>query len=188
MEKDGRRFGARAARLRGLKHASRPHGETAFILSLALSYHSTMDLDTALTRLRANPDAPLDVAEVALCLARDEYPDLDAAGYLSEIDAMAHEVKQALRGGLESRLAGLCRYLFHDLGFHGNAENYFDPRNSYLNEVIDRRTGLPIALAALTMAEPAWTSPASAFRATLSLVRSPANGRWCSIPSTAAGS
>jgi regulator of sirC expression with transglutaminase-like and TPR domain len=111
-----------------------------------------MDLDTALTRLRANPDAPLDVAEVALGLARDEYPDLDVAGYLSEIDAMAHEVKPALRGGLESRLEALCRYLFHDLGFHGDTENYYDPRKSYLNEVIDRRTGLPIALGALTMA------------------------------------
>ena len=111
-----------------------------------------MDLDTALTVLRADPDAPLDVAEVALGLARDEYPDLDVAGYLSELDALAHDVKPRLRGGLESRLEVLCRYLFHDLGFHGNAENYYDPRNSYLNDVMDRRLGLPIALSALAMA------------------------------------
>jgi regulator of sirC expression with transglutaminase-like and TPR domain len=111
-----------------------------------------MELQTALTRLRTDPDAPLDVAEVALCLARDEYSDLDVAGYLSEIDAMAHELRPALRGGLESRLEALSRYLFHDLGFHGNAENYYDPRNSYLNEVMDRRTGIPITLTALTMA------------------------------------
>jgi regulator of sirC expression with transglutaminase-like and TPR domain len=111
-----------------------------------------MELDTALRRLRADPDAPLDVAEVSLCLARDEYPDLDVAGYLSELDAMAHEVKPRLRGGLETRLEALCRYLFHDLGFRGNREEYYDPRNSYLNDVIDRRTGLPIALSALAMA------------------------------------
>jgi len=74
------------------------------------------------------------------------------AGYLSELDAMAHEVKAALRGGLESRLARLCRYLFHDLGFRGNRENYYDPRNSYFNDVMDRRTGLPIALSTLAMA------------------------------------
>ena len=111
-----------------------------------------MDLDTVLTRLRTDPDAALDVAEVALLLARDEYPDLDVAGYLSEIDAMAHELKPALRGGLESRVAALCRYLFQDLGYSGNQENYYDPRNSYFNEVLDRRTGLPITLSALTMA------------------------------------
>ena len=42
---------------------------------------------------------------------------------------------------LETRLEVLCRYLFHDLGFRGNREEYYDPRNSYLNDVIDRRTG-----------------------------------------------
>ncbi len=111
-----------------------------------------MDLDTALTLLRADPNATLDVAEVALWLARDEYHDLDVAGYLSELDAMAHDLKPRLHGGVERRLEGLCRYLFHDLGFHGNAEDYYNPHNSYLNEVMDRRTGLPIALSALTMA------------------------------------
>ena len=111
-----------------------------------------MDLDTALTRLRDDPDAPLDVAEVALLLARDEYPALDVAGYLSELDALAHDVKPSLRGGLESCVERLCRYLFEDLGFHGNAAEYYDPRNSYLNEVMDRRLGLPITLSALAMA------------------------------------
>ncbi len=111
-----------------------------------------MNLDTALTRLRKEPDAALDVAEVALLLARDEYPALDVAGYLSELDALAHDLKHTLRGGLETRLDRLCRYLFHDLGFHGNAAEYYDPRNSYLNDVMDRRLGLPIALTALAMA------------------------------------
>ena len=47
---------------------------------------------------------------------------------------------------------GLCRFLFHDLGFRGNQKDYYDPRNSYLNEVLDRRTGLPILLSAVAMA------------------------------------
>jgi len=46
----------------------------------------------------------------------------------------------------------LCRYLFHDMGFRGNSQDYYDPRNSYLNQVIDRRTGIPITLSALAMA------------------------------------
>jgi regulator of sirC expression with transglutaminase-like and TPR domain len=111
-----------------------------------------MELDTALALLAREPSAPLDLAELALHLARDEYPTLDVAGYLSELDAMAHEARRRLRGSLEARVAGLCRYLFHDLGFRGNQANYYDARNSYLNEVVDRRTGIPITLSAVAMA------------------------------------
>jgi regulator of sirC expression with transglutaminase-like and TPR domain len=111
-----------------------------------------MNLDEALTLLARHPTAPLDLAEVALTLARDAYPDLDVDAYLSELTGMAHEVRHRLRGGPEARLTALCRYLFHDLGFRGNTKDYYDARNSYLNEVLDRRTGLPIALAVVAMA------------------------------------
>ena len=111
-----------------------------------------MDLDTALTRLADDPSAPLDVAEVALLLARDEYADLDVEAYLGELAGMAHEARVHLRGGLESRVCGLCRYLFHEMGFRGNDRDYYDPRNSYLNQVLDRRTGIPITLSAVAMA------------------------------------
>jgi regulator of sirC expression with transglutaminase-like and TPR domain len=110
-----------------------------------------MNLDTALTLLSQNPAAPLDLATVALHLARDEYPNLDVAAYLSELESMAHEARHQMRGALLSRLEGLCRYLFHDLGFEGNAKEYYDPRNSYLNDVLDRRTGLPITLSLVAM-------------------------------------
>jgi regulator of sirC expression with transglutaminase-like and TPR domain len=111
-----------------------------------------MDLDAALTLLASEPSAPLDLAELALRLAGDEYTALDVAGYLSELEAMAREVRPRLRGSLEARTAALCRYLFHDLGFRGNQADYYDPRNSYLNEVLDRRLGLPITLSAVAMA------------------------------------
>jgi regulator of sirC expression with transglutaminase-like and TPR domain len=111
-----------------------------------------MNLDDALPLLAENPSAPLDLAELALHLARDEYPDLDIAAYLSELAGMAHEARPYLRGGLETRVAGLCRYLFHEMGFRGNTREYYDPRNSYLNQVLDRRTGLPISLTAVAMA------------------------------------
>lgn len=111
-----------------------------------------MDLDAALDLLSRNFAAPLDVAEVALHLARDEYPDLDVEAYLSELDGMAREARNYLSGGLESRVHGLCRYLFHEMGFHGNTRRYYDPRNSYLNQVIDRRTGIPITLTVVAMA------------------------------------
>jgi regulator of sirC expression with transglutaminase-like and TPR domain len=115
-------------------------------------YNAGMDLDRALDRLAHDATAPLDVAELALCLARDEYSNLDVEAYLSELSGMAHEAKNYLRGSLEDRVFGLCRYLFHEMGFRGNIQDYYDPRNSYLNDVLDRRTGLPITLSVLAMA------------------------------------
>jgi regulator of sirC expression with transglutaminase-like and TPR domain len=111
-----------------------------------------MNLDTALDLLAHDPAAPLDVAELALRLAADEYPGLDVDAHLGELAGMAHEAKRYLRGGLEARVRGLCRYLFHDCGFRGNVQDYYDPRNSYLNEVLDRRTGLPITLSLVAVA------------------------------------
>src|SRR5260370_3246480 len=111
-----------------------------------------MDLDSTLNLLACKPETPVDLAESALELARDEYPDLDVEAYLSQLTAMAHESKRYLTGGLEARVAGLCRYLFHDMGFRGNVQTYYDPRNSYLNEVLERRTGIPITLSLVVMA------------------------------------
>lgn len=111
-----------------------------------------MDLDAALALLAQEPDPPLDLAELALELARDEYPDLDVEAYLTELAAISREAAGYVRGTLDVRVAGLCRYLFHELGFHGNTAEYDDPRNSYLNQVLDRRTGIPITLSAIAMA------------------------------------
>jgi regulator of sirC expression with transglutaminase-like and TPR domain len=111
-----------------------------------------MDLDTALNLLARDPAAPLDLAELALLLARDEYPSLDVEGYLAELTAMARELRRPSSGGIEGDLAALSRYLFHELGFHGDQHDYYDPRNSYLHEVLDRRMGLPITLSAVVMA------------------------------------
>ncbi len=111
-----------------------------------------MNLDLALSLLSHTPDSALDLAELSLLLARDEYPALDVEAYLSELDGMAHEAREHLRGSLTQRVKGLCRYLFHDMGFRGNQQDYYDARNSYLNEVLDRRTGIPITLSAVAMA------------------------------------
>jgi regulator of sirC expression with transglutaminase-like and TPR domain len=111
-----------------------------------------MNLDTALSLLEKDPAAPLDVAEVALLVARDEYPTLDVEAELAEFAAMAHQLRRRLRGSLEARVRALARYLFHELGFQGNDSDYYDPRNSYLNEVLIHHSGLPISLSILAMA------------------------------------
>src|SRR5207247_9090347 len=65
---------------------------------------------------------------------------------------MAHEVKPYMRGHLALQVQGLCRYLFHEMGFRGNQRDYYDPRNSYFNQVLERRIGIPISLSAITIA------------------------------------
>lgn len=111
-----------------------------------------MNLDHVLRRLAEDPGTSVDVSEVALHLAKDEFPDLDVEAHLSELTAMGHEASRYVRGDFAARVHGLCRYLFHDLGFHGNRREYYDPANSYLHMVLDRRTGIPISLSVIAMA------------------------------------
>lgn len=113
-----------------------------------------MNLNATLALLATSPTAAPDLGELALLLARDEYPSLDVEGYLAELDALARDARRAVGqpAGLETRVTRLTRFLFHDLGFHGNARDYYDPRNSYLNDVLDRRTGIPITLSIVAMA------------------------------------
>ena len=111
-----------------------------------------MDLNAAIATLARDPYATFDVAELALALAREEYPDLDVEAYLGELAGMAREARGYLGSTLPCRVAGLCRYLFHEMGYRGNKQDYYDPRNSYLNQVMDLRTGIPITLSVLTMA------------------------------------
>ncbi len=91
---------------------------------------------------------PIDLGRAALWIAQEAYPDLDVEEYLAALDEMAAELQERLpRERYPLRiLKALNQYLFEDLGFRGNHHNYYDPRNSFLNEVIDRRTGIPITL------------------------------------------
>ena len=98
--------------------------------------------------LVTRPDEALDIAGIALALAADAYPDLDPGVYLSWLDATADAIADAADRSmpLPERLAMLDRQLFEVEGFSGNRDDYFDPRNSFLNDVIERRTGIPITL------------------------------------------
>jgi regulator of sirC expression with transglutaminase-like and TPR domain len=90
-----------------------------------------------------------DVLEGAFRIARAEYPDLDVAAYRARIEEFGREARARAGGKGRRAFARVNRYFFEDLGFRGNAEDYYDPRNSYLNEVIDRRRGIPITLSVL---------------------------------------
>jgi regulator of sirC expression with transglutaminase-like and TPR domain len=93
-----------------------------------------------------------DLAPAAFAIARVEYPALDAVPYLNRLDRMGEQAKIRL-GAVDMAQEGAVRvfneFLYDELGFSGNREHYDDPRNSFLNEVLDRRTGIPITLAVI---------------------------------------
>ncbi len=110
-----------------------------------------MQVDEQFQRLARGDDEAIDLAEGALLVAAEENPQLDIRGYRQKLAALGDTLKRRLRpdiGPTESIMA-LNRYLFEELGYHGASENYYDPRNSFLNEVLDRRVGIPITLSIL---------------------------------------
>lgn len=99
----------------------------------------------------SGPDEDINLAEAALLIAKMAYPELDMDLYLRRLDEMAVAVGTHLRedDSLVRTMAELNRYLFEEQGFAGNRENFFDPRNSFLNDVIERKLGIPISLSVI---------------------------------------
>lgn len=98
--------------------------------------------------IRAVEGDDFDLAHVALLIAAEEYPQLDPAPYLQRLDYYAERVKDRLadESAAPVLLSEISKVLFEDEAFKGNADAYYDPRNSYLNDVLDRRLGIPITL------------------------------------------
>lgn len=96
-------------------------------------------------------DDELPLLGTALLIARDEYPDLDAARYWAQVDTYATALRPQLERDIDlpARLTAINKYLFDEIGFAGNNVQYDDPRNSYLNQVVDRKLGIPISLAVI---------------------------------------
>jgi regulator of sirC expression with transglutaminase-like and TPR domain len=94
-----------------------------------------------------------DLARAALAIARIGHPELVADPWLRRLDALADAVRGRLPPGTsrDGAVVALAGYLFGDCGFHGNHDDYYDPRNSYLNDVIERRTGIPITLSVVLL-------------------------------------
>jgi regulator of sirC expression with transglutaminase-like and TPR domain len=107
--------------------------------------------------LLGKPDSELTLERGALLIAEAEYPGLDVSAYVSKMDRLGQLARQRLRAlGLTpgradtspaERMAPILDLLYRELGFRGNVGDYYDPRNSFLNDVIDRRTGIPLTLA-----------------------------------------
>lgn len=104
-----------------------------------------MDATARFAALLEGPEDGIRLDEGALLIAAHAYPDLDVDAQLERLDRLADRCP-------ETDADGLMRWLFVDLGFTGNAREYHDPRNSFLNDVLDRRVGIPISLATVALA------------------------------------
>jgi regulator of sirC expression with transglutaminase-like and TPR domain len=104
-------------------------------------------------RLAGQDDDTLPLLGTALLIARDEYPHLDADFYDTLLQGHAEEMRSEVDAieALPLKMQAINRHLFEELGYAGNHDEYYDPRNSYLNEVFERRLGNPISLAMVQM-------------------------------------
>lgn len=102
-------------------------------------------------QLVSGPEEELDLAEAALLIAQEEHPELDVAAYLRRLDGLAAAVRARLPEAPEPTdiIHSLNIQLFGEEGLAGNESEYYDPRNSFLNEVLDRKRGIPITLSVI---------------------------------------
>ncbi|HHZ88401.1 MAG TPA: tetratricopeptide repeat protein [Chromatiales bacterium] len=104
-------------------------------------------------RLMKLPDASIDLPRAALLIAQTEYPELDINRYLNQIDHHTNEVRDRLFGNhtAEAVIEEINNYLFEEQSFSGNVDDYYDPRNTFFSDLLDRHLGAPISLSLLYM-------------------------------------
>jgi len=112
------------------------------------------ELTERLTEIIAGPEREIPLLEGALLVATHRYPDLDVRYYLGVIEDFGTRIAAQVDNNCApaEKVAALNHYLFDELGFAPNAQDYYDPRNSLLNDVVERRTGIPITLSLVYMA------------------------------------
>lgn len=115
--------------------------------------NSPPDIDPDFERIVTGPDNEINLAEAALLIARAEYPYLDIDYYLAFLDDMATVIAAQLPGHCPTLqvLGQINHYLFNEQGYCGNLHNFLDPRNSFLNDVLERKLGIPITLSLVYM-------------------------------------
>jgi regulator of sirC expression with transglutaminase-like and TPR domain len=127
------------------------HPSSAFICVLFMDFSLARQRFLQIAR---QPDELIDLEIAALYIAQEEYPDLEVAAVVQGLDRMAAAARAYLPSDPYPMkiLQGINRYLYEDLGFVGNTQDYYEPQNSFLNDVLERRTGIPITLSLVYLA------------------------------------
>ena len=114
-----------------------------------LSYSVPTPLEYFQTLVHSDSEFPL--LEAAVCIAQDEYPELDVQQVLGEVDQLLARLKRRVPADAVplQKLRAVNQFFFRDLSFRGNVNNYYDPDNSYVNVVLKTRCAIPISLAVL---------------------------------------
>jgi regulator of sirC expression with transglutaminase-like and TPR domain len=112
-----------------------------------------MDAEAGFRRLAEGADGEVRLAEAALWIAADEYPGLEVAAWLDHLDGLGERAAARLHPAMtvDDAAAAVSAVLFGREGLRGNTEDYYDPRNSFLNDVLERRLGIPITLSVIYM-------------------------------------
>jgi S1-C subfamily serine protease/regulator of sirC expression with transglutaminase-like and TPR domain len=134
------------------EHARVLDEQASQLRALADAVHQ-QQVHAELIEVLEHSDQEIDLLHAALLIAKLDNRDVDVAAYQEQVDRMVAEVSQSYteEADAASKLEALDRFLFQDFGFHGSRTNYYHRSNSYLNEVIDDREGLPITLSVLYM-------------------------------------
>ncbi len=113
-----------------------------------VQYLARQSADNSFLAFCLNQGEDFDIEEGAFLLAQTQYPEINLAAYQALLDSYASDLRERIDFGSSPQniLATINQYLFLEKGFYGNEQNFYEPDNSYLNRVIDRRTGNPISL------------------------------------------
>jgi regulator of sirC expression with transglutaminase-like and TPR domain len=109
------------------------------------------DVRRRFTALMSGPETAIDLGYAALLIAAEEETRIDISRYLALLDEMGEVARVRLAQSASVAVEALNEFIFEEMGFAGDQLDYYDPRNSFLNHVIDRRTGIPITLSVIYM-------------------------------------
>jgi regulator of sirC expression with transglutaminase-like and TPR domain len=132
------------------ERARRLEEQAARLKKLAQNVHQ-YGVTADLRKLLGEPEDDIDLFHAALLIARLDNDEVDIEGYRGELDRMGREISKEIPAEADAaaKLAALNRYLFDEHGFHGSRSDYYHRSNSYVNEVLDDREGLPITLSVI---------------------------------------
>ena len=134
------------------RRAKRLEAQAKQLRQLARLVHEA-NTRNQIAKLFKQKEDSIDLLRAALLVARLDNPDVEVDGYLKQVNQMVGEVSTQMKKGASEadKIKHLDAYLFRQLGFHGSRTDYYNRSNSYLNEVIDDREGLPVAVSVLYM-------------------------------------